>query len=288
MALSVQIRIEQFDCYIKNLIHDLHLEEDEKSELEEEWKQHLYDHYEALLKQDKDKDEAVRIVIEQFGDLQMLQDEVSTAYPNSIKNHIQKEILIAIVCLIASLIGPSLLIGAHFQIYFILAPMQALLIAYLVHRFIIKKLTDWRLSIIGAIIIYLFFLKILPQITGSSMSAQLYFDHLFSLEWNQLTGSNGLFEFVTTHMLWYVVIAFNLLTKENFIPAWKRVLNTSFQYWSMLLLGLFLARFQSSAEWSVLYMNVFLIYSFLQQTVSIKWIKILKEKTSRLLMRHEL
>lgn len=288
MALSEHEPITEFEDYLKGLLHDLQLEEDEKKELEEEWKQHLYDHYHSLRRKDYEKDESVRIAIEQFGDIEMLQKEVNDTYPSSTKKHVQKEIVIAVICLIASLIGPAILIGAHFRPYLILAPLQALVMAYVFHRFIIKKQTYWLFSVIGFAAIYLFFLQFLPQIEGTALTFELYLNYLFSLEWNRLTGLNGLFEYVTIHMLWYVIILVQLLSTNNFVPVWKRICNASFQYWAMLLIAIFLARFQSSAEWSVLLLNVFLLYAFFQQTISINCILIWKEKLTRLLTKQHL
>ena len=286
--MSTQESIKQFDDYIKRLVQELHLEEEEKREVEEEWTQHLYDHFSVLQKQGIEKMEAIRTVLDQFGDIQMIQAEVNESYPSAIKSQTQKESVIGMICIIASLIGPMILIGAHFQPYFIIGPLIALVFAYLIHRFIVKRQSDWRLSVIGIITIYIFFLQLFTRMYGTSLSLEIYGGHLFSLDWNRLTGSSGLFEFVTLHMLWYVIIAFQFITNDNYIPVWKRILNTSFRYWTMLLIGVFLARFQSSAEWSVLFINVFLLYAFLQHTISIKGITIFSQKVSRMFYRQTL
>lgn len=286
--MSTRVSIKQFDDYIKGLVQDLHLEDEEKRELEEEWTQHLYDHYSSLQKQGLEKSEAIRRVLEQFGDMQMIQAEVNESYPSAIKAQIQKESVIGIICFLASLIGPMILIGAYFQPYFISASLISLVFAYLVHRFIAKRQSDWRLSVIGLIAIYVFFFQLFKRMYGSSLSLDLYGAHLFTLDWNRLTGSGGLFEFVTIHMMWYVIIAFQFATNDNYIPVWKRILNSSFQYWSMLLIGVFLAMFQSSGEWSVLLINVFLLYAFLQHTISIKGITIFSQKVSRMFYRQSL
>lgn len=286
--MSTQESIKQFDDYIKRLVQELHLEDEEKREVEEEWTQHLYDHFSVLQKQGIEKMEAIRTVLDQFGDIQMIQTEVNESYPSAIKSQTQKESVIGIICIIASLVGPMILIGAHFQPYFISASLIALVFAYLVHRFIAKRQSDWRLSVIGIITIYIFFLQLFTRMYGTSLSLEIYGGHLFSLDWNRLTGSSGLFEFVTLHMLWYVIIAMQFITSNNYIPVWKRILNSSFQYWVMLLIGVFLARFQSSAEWSVLFINVFLLYAFLQHTISIKGITIFSQKVSRMFYRQSL
>ncbi|WP_102262461.1 permease prefix domain 1-containing protein [Mesobacillus jeotgali] len=285
--MSIQVSIKQFDDYIKKLVRDLHLEEEEKRELEEEWTQHLYDHFSALQKQGVEKMEAIQTVLEQFGDMQKIQTEVNQSYPSAIKSHIQKESVIAILCIIASVIGPMILIGAHFQPYFVFAPLIALVFAYLVHRFIAKRQSDWRLSGIGLIAIYVFFFQLFNRMYGS-LSLDLYGAHLFTLDWNRLTGSGGLFEFVTIHMMWYVIIAMQFIGSNNYIPVWKRILNSSFQYWAMLLIGVFVAMFQSSGEWSVLFINIFLLYAFLQHTISIKGITIFSQKVSRMFYRQSL
>ncbi|MBT2645058.1 hypothetical protein J7I80_22820 [Bacillus sp. ISL-41] len=286
--MSTQESIKQFDDYIKRLIQDLQLEDEEKRELEEELTQHLYDHYSSLQKQGLEKTEAVQTVLEQFGDIQMIQTEVNQSYPNAIKSHFLKESVIAILCIVASMIGPMILIGAHFQPYFIFAPLIALTFAYIIHHFIAKRQTDWKLSVIGIIVIYIFFLQLYKRMYGTSLSLEAYGGHLFTLDWNRLTGSSGLFEFATIHMMWYLIIAIQFITNNNYIPVWKRSFNSSFQYWAMLLIGVFLARFQSSAEWSVLFVNIFLLYAFLQQSISIKGIRIFSQKISRMFYRQTL
>jgi hypothetical protein len=288
MEVLTRESIKPFDDYIKRLVQDLHLEDEEKRELEEEWSQHLYDHFSSLQKQGKEKSEAIQTVLEQFGDMQMIQEEVNENYPSAIKSQIQKEIVIGIICIIASLIGPMILIGAHFQPYFIFAPLIALVFAYLVHRFIAKRQSDWKLSVIGLIIIYIFFLQLFKRMYGTSLSLEIYGGHFFTLDWNRLTGSGGLFEFVTIHMMWYVIIAMQFITSNNYTPVWKRILNSSFQYWAVLLFGVFLAMFQSSGEWSVLFINVFLLYAFLQHTISIKAITIFSQKVSRMFYKQSL
>jgi hypothetical protein len=120
------------------------------------------------------------------------------------------------------------------------------------------------------------------------LTIELYLQQLFSLEWDRLTGTSGLFEFATIHMMWYVIVAIKFFSIKNYIPVWKNVCNASFQYWAMLLIAVFVTRFQSSGEWAVLYLNVFLLYSFFQQTVSIQGIMIFKEKVSRILIRQKL
>jgi hypothetical protein len=288
MELSKPNTIKEFDNYLKELLSNMHVDEKEKKELEEEWRQHLYDHYHSLKKQGVEERESIRTVIGQFGDIEMLQDEVNKTYPSFIKNHIQKEIIIAFICIIASLIGAAVLIGAHFRSYLIFAPIQALIIAYPLHRFIIMRQYYWLFSAIGFLAIYIFFLQLIPQFYGSRLTLELYVNQLFSLEWDRLTGMNGLFEFPTIHMMWYVIILVQILSPKNFNPIWKKICNASFQYWGILLLAILLARGQSSAEWGVLYLNVFLLYSFLQHTISIQRILIWKEKFSRILIRQPL
>ncbi|MFZ3580069.1 permease prefix domain 1-containing protein [Virgibacillus sp. DJP39] len=283
--MSKQVSIKEFDSYIKKITKELRLDEIEKKELVEEWKQHLYDHYDSLLRDNVDEKEAIQAVIDQFGPIEMLQEEVNQTYPGSMKNHLIKEVIIGIICIIASVIGPGLLIGAYFQPYFILAPIQALVVAYIIHRFIIKKQTYWMFSVIGFIPIYVIFLQFLAQMYGAPLTLELYLSEIFSLDWDRLAGLNGLYEFPTLHMFWYIILLAQLVGGNNYVPVWKRMCNATFHYWSMLLIALVIARFQSSAEWSVISMNVILLYAFLQQVISnqqfIQW----KERINRLVTK---
>lgn len=288
MALSGQQPVKEFDHYLKDLISGLNLGSREKSELEEEFRQHLLDHYQALLQKNVEKEVAVRTVLEQFGGIEMLQAEVNQTYPGSVRNAIIKELLIAALCLLACLIGPWLLIGAIFQSYFIYAPILFLMLAAGVYHLLVKHQTYWLFSLAGTAAIYSFFLYLfLPQM-GGVFTPELYAQQLFTLDWNRLTGPSGLFNLVTLHMLWYVLILVQLVLANNYIPVWKQVCNAGFQYWAMLLAGVFLARWQPSAETSVLLANVFLLYAFFQQTLSPEGFIRLKKKIGRLLMRQDL
>ncbi|WP_156291876.1 permease prefix domain 1-containing protein [Oceanobacillus salinisoli] len=283
--MSKQVSIKEFDSYIKKMTKELHLDEIEKKELEEEWKQHLYDHYDSLRRDDVDEQEAIQIVIEQFGPVEMLKEEVNQTYPSSMKNHLFKEVLIGIICIVASVIGPGLLIGAYFQPYFIVAPIQALVVAYFIHRFIIKKQTFWMFSIIGFIPIYVIFLQFLSQMYGTPLTLELYLSEIFSLDWNRLAGINGLYEYPTLHMFWYFILLAQLVSGNNYVSVWKRMCNATFHYWAMLLVALVIAKFQTSAEWAVISMNVILLYTFLQEMISnqqfIQW----KETIHRLVAK---
>lgn len=283
--MSKQVSIKEFDSYIKKITKELQLDQIEKKELEEEWKQHLYDHYDSLRGNHVDEKEAIQTVIDQFGPVEMLQEEVNQSYPSSMKNHLFKEVLIGIICIIASVIGPGLLIGAYFQPYFIFVPIQALVVAYFIHRFIIKKQTYWLFSVIGFIPIYVIFLQFLAQMYGTSLTLELYLSEIFSLDWNRLAGLNGLYEFPTLHMFWYIILLVQLVSGNNYVSVWKRICNATFQYWAMLLFALVIARFQSSAEWSVISMNVILLYAFLQQVISNQQLIQWKERINRLVAK---
>ncbi|UWG96574.1 permease prefix domain 1-containing protein [Dehalobacter sp. DCM] len=281
--MSEHLRIEEFEHYVRTIISGVNLELREKQELADEWKQHLYDHYAALRSSDLDQDEAIRTVIAQFGDIQMIQHEVNQAYPSAKKRHILKEMCIAGLCLIACIVGPKLLIEAYFQYYFIAVPIIALAIAYGIYHLAVKRQTFWWLYVIGFIGIYLFFLQaFLTPARETAINWELYPQQLFSLNWDRLTGPSGLWDFVTMHMMWYVVILFQFIRGNNYIPVWKRICNASFAYWAMLFIGVFVAGSFSSGETQVLVANVFLLYGFLQQTISIEGILKLQAKVVNL------
>jgi hypothetical protein len=285
IKLSKHEPIKEFEEYISKIAHELHLDKAEKEELEAEWKQHLYDHYASLVKNNSPKDEAIKTVIEQFGDIKMLKNDVNWTYPSASKQHIQKEMIIILLCIVASIIGPGLLINAHFQTYFIIAPMQALILAYPIYRFIINRVTQPLLSLIGFSLIYIFFIKLFSDLLVTPLTFELYLSQLFSLDWHRLSSSDGLFTYVTLHMLWYLVIVFQIFSKNSYVPLWKRVCTASFKYWAMLLVGVLLARAQSSAEMGVIFLNVFLLYGFFQAFISIPVLHLWKAKLAYLILK---
>ncbi|MET3698903.1 permease prefix domain 1-containing protein [Bacillus oleivorans] len=275
--MSKHETFEEFDVYLKKLLEKLHLDQDEKMELEEEWKQHLMDHYQALLQQQMDREAAIQAAIEQFGEIAMLQNEINQTYPNAKKNHLINTAIIACICLIASILGPIILIGA--RPYF---PIAAVMMAYVIHSFIINKQKNVVFSLFCILASYICFWQLAAQIKQESFNFEFVLNQLFSLEWSRLTGSNGLFEIVTIHMMWYVLLLVQLLSSKRYQPLGKRITQASFQYWAMIIVGIFLARLQSSAEIGVIFLNIFMLYGFLQQIISVQFLSIWKEKVFRL------
>lgn len=274
MTVSGPKRVREFDEYLTKLTEGIHVEGQEKKELLEEWYQHLHDHYQSLKKKGAAEDEAIHSALEQFGDIEMLQKEVNQTYPSSMNLHIQKEVMIVAICFIAALIGPVILIGASPQ----LLPPFAVLFAYFLNRYVVSRMNNPFISLIGFLAIYSYFVYLFADLSISPLTLDFYVSQLFSLQLDRLAGSSGLFEFVTIHMMWYVMLLVKLLSNCNYIPLWKRFVNSTFQFWAMVFLGVFFARFQGNAEGVVLYLNTFLLYGFLQQVISVSGLKMWIEK----------
>jgi len=109
-----------------------------------------------------------------------------------------------------------------------------------------------------------------------------YTSNLFTLDWSRLTGVDGIFQFPTLHMLWYIIVVVNILSPSNKAML-ERAIVSSFQYWTMLAIGLALAMIAPNSETSVIILNVALLYAFLQQIVSIMKFKGLPPTTTRLI-----
>lgn len=273
MELSKHETFEEFEHYLMKLLENLHLEESVKKELKEEWKQHLMDHYQALRQQQMDREEAIQAAIEQFGEIEMLQNEINQSYPSAKKHHLLNTAIIASICLIASMLGPIILIGA--RPYF---PVAVVMMAYFIYRFIINKQKNVVFSVIGFLASYICFWQLAAEIKQESFTFDFVLHQLFSIEWSRLTGTNGLFEIVTIHMMWYILLLVQLLSFKQYQRLGERISQASFQYWAMIMIGIFLARLQSSAEMGVIFLNIFLLYGFLQQIISVQFLSVWQDK----------
>lgn len=272
MALSVREQIEQFERYLQEITSRLEIDEQEKKELKEEWRQHLYDSLDSLMKKGMDKDEAINAAIQQFGEVEPLKEEVNRTYPSARKLHYQKELFIWLTCMLAAMIGPYLLIRAHFNIGFILTPMIFLAVSYALYHYVVKRISFPVVALLLVPVIYWFFINTFfsysdPNHPDYQFTFERYAQVIFSLDWNELTGSEGIFTFPALHMLWYAVILWKMAAHKRDQSLWKTISIASFQYWAMAFIGVLFARGASSAEAGVIEMNILLLYGFLQQIV---------------------
>lgn len=259
--------IEEFKNYLDEILAHTDLEKDDKIELEEELNQHLYDSYHNHIQHGATHHEAIYSVMAQFGNAEFIREEIKNSYPSAKKQHAYKEIIVWGVCMIASIIGPGLLIGAHFQFYFISSPIFYLGLSYLFYHHILKKLKSSLLTSIGFIVAYCSIAYLFYSMIAKPFQLKLYAQYMYSFKLDELTGINGLVEFPTMHMMWYVLILWTLYKWNKYQPFWKVVFSVSFRFWALLFISIIIAKGTSSAEQGVIAMNIMLLYGFLQEMI---------------------
>lgn len=194
--------------------------------------------------------------------------KVNESYTISLKARLLKELLIWVICLIAASIGPGLLINAHYQVYFIIWPLILLVLCSGIYHVILRKISFPALWFVGVLLFYGTFVYFVCQ----RFSPEYYVQNMISVKWDELTGSDGLFRVPTLHLLWLVIIVFALTFRKNKKRLWLLVVQSSFEYWAMIMAGLFLVvteTLTNSGEGKVILLNIFLLYGFLQQAIEL-------------------
>jgi hypothetical protein len=159
-----------------------------------------------------------------------------------------KELLIWIICLLAAISGPSFLIGAHFQLYFILYPLILLIACTAIYHILIKRGSHLIVSLVG-----------LPLAYG-----------IYYFNWKPILDGYGLFTASTLHILWVLMIGCVLIVQRSDKNKWYSVIRASFEYWFMILIAIYIVTkewISFSSEMNVVLLNLFLIYGLLQQLI---------------------
>lgn len=261
----------EFEDYLTRIMEPLALGKEEKADLKEEWLLHLTDSMNHLTRQGMPEKEAIEHSIKQFGEAELLQAEVNKSYSSSLKTHLLKELLIWGICLIAASTGPGLLINAHYHIYFIIWPLILLVLCYGIYHVIVKRISFPALWFVGVLLFYGTFVYFVCQ----RFSSEYYVQNIISLIWDELTGGDGIFRVPTLHLLWLIIIAFVLSFSKNKKRRCLSVVQSSFEYWAMIMAGLFLVvteTLTNSGEGKVILLNIFLLYGFLQQAIELDFL----------------
>jgi phosphatidylglycerophosphatase A len=198
--------------------------------------------------------------------------KVNNSYSSSLKTRLIKELLIWAICLIAASIGPGLLINAHYRVHFIIWPLILLVLCFGIYHLIVRKISVPALWFVGVLLFYGIFVYYVCQ----RFSTEYYVQNMISFKWDELTGGDGLFRVPTLHLLWLVIIVFALTFRKNKKRLWLPVVQSSFEYWAMIMVGFFFAvteTLTNSGEGKVILLNIFLLYGFLQQAIEIDLFK---------------
>ena len=247
--------------YLDSITEYLSLDNEEEKELKKEWYQHLEFLMNDFINKGVSRNEAIQLSINQFGEPNMLRTEVNKNFLSPRRLHLLKELFVWSICLIAASIGPVLLINAHYSVFFVSGPLVYLAICYGIYTFVVRKLYNPYLRIIGMIFCYSYFAYL-----GSQISLKHFISELMSLNF----GGDGLFTISVIHLLWITMIithvSSNSLRKQKIFS----LIRASFEYWLMLFLAIVIVRTEiltNSGEGKVMILNIFLLYAFLQQVI---------------------
>ncbi|WP_202079014.1 permease prefix domain 1-containing protein [Caldalkalibacillus salinus] len=250
--------VTDFHTYIERILGDLALDTQEKQDLREEWLQHLEESKQHLMQAEElSEKEATKKAMAQFGAEDLLQNEVKSHFNSVYKQHITKESLIWLICLIAGSIGPVLLINAQYQSYFVTAPLMCLLICYGLYHCVLKRSSLLSVSIVGLPILYGAFV----YFYSSRTSFNEFLVQLVPQNIGDLAGSGGVFTLSSLHILWAVIIACTFINyrKKGYNKRWQvAAVRSSFEYWFMILLALVVVNTEiltNSAERKTIILN---------------------------------
>ena len=269
-------QIDDFDKYVKDLLSGTHLNQLDQNNLQEEMKQHLYDHYNNLISKNVSHDEAIKSTIEQFGNVTQIRKQVNRTFSNTIIEEIMKEIFIFGIMIFSFVLGP-IIFKISVNISFpqaIFASLLTLLIAIPFQHLILKRQKYLFFSIIVVIVIYFvywsWYVGLSSNIDNNILKYSISF--IFSIDLTTLVNSSGLLNPPTVNMFWIIILLVQLSKVDYDDKYWKKMINVSFQYWSMLSLGVIVSTNIQNSSMQIIFMNAFLAYAFLEQIIKIRWI----------------
>jgi hypothetical protein len=186
-----------------------------------------------------------------------------------------KELVIWLICVVATSIGPSLLIKAPYQIAFSIYPLLLLGICCVSYHLIIKRLKHLYIGITGLCTIYGYFIYLMVHQT----SFNYFLRELFRF---RLSG-DGFLTISMIHLLWVVIIIKHLLTSSFSKQHALKIIQSSFEYWAIIMISILIMRTEiltNSGEGKVIIGNVFLLYIFFQQFIGTKLIILSKRRNN--------
>ncbi|XEC95767.1 permease prefix domain 1-containing protein [Paenibacillus tarimensis] len=266
-------KVAEFEEYLLTILEGLDLEPGERDDLFEEWHQHLTDLMNKFMNRGFSKQEAHTLALQQFGDAADLHAEMKRGFPASRNMVWLKELLIWSLCLIASSIGPWLLINARYSLSFILFPLLVLLACAIFYHVLLSRIPRRPIWMIpGTLLVYAAFLFISVRLTSA--------EFVWSLFTSSAWGGTGLFTISTIHLFWIAVVACRLISRPDASPMTSAV-RSSFEFWAMNLIAVLLVMTEfllDSSEGKTFILNIFLLYGTLHQVVQPRFMIITKNK----------
>ncbi len=218
--------------------------------------------------------EAIKLVLQQFGDAAKLREEVKRSYPAPRSMMWLKELLIWALCLTAASVGPWLFIDARYSVFFVIFPMLVLLVCAFVFHVLLSRIACPPLWMIpGTLLLYAAFLFFVVRLT----SLELVWTQFTTLSWS----GDGLFTMSIIHLMWAAVVAYRLISSSSSSARMSAAVRSSFEFWMMNLVSLLIVSsglLSDSGEGNVFILNLFLLYGTLHQVVNPRFMVITKNK----------
>jgi hypothetical protein len=203
--------------------------------------------------------------------MQYRESIINKNHQSAKKLNFLKELLVWLICIVATSIGPSLLISAPYDIAFSIASVILLVICCVSYHFIIKWLNHTYISIFGLCTLYGYFIYFI--VYENSITYFLHQLLVFRLR------GDGFFTLSMMHLLWIIVIIKKLVILPLSKQTILNIVQSSFEYWAVIMLSILIIRTEiitNSGEGKVIIGNVFLLYIFLQQFIDTKFFILLK------------
>jgi len=266
--MSREHAIFEFDDLVKQVLFKTYLHEQDRVDLEMELKQHLYDHYRDLVDRGCSHEQSIKETIDQFGKIDIVRKRIKRNYPSILKELIFKEIIIGLFLFIAVIIGLEFLKLQNYLLMspeILILPLLVLIISTPFQHLILKRVNSWKIASIVTCVIYAWY--IMASFSKQGLSLIDVLQYLFSTTFsNYINGYQGLFTFHTIHFFWVIILLIQIKKKDSQFKVWKRMIFSSFQYWVMIILGLFVnSILHMNSEGSTVFINLFFVSSALEQ-----------------------
>lgn len=244
--------VEIIEDYIGKLVTRLTIRLQDKRDVEEEYRQHLYESYYGRLESGLSQRHAAEETLRQFGGVAHLKDEINRSYGPAVQHFLLQEGFVWIMILISAMLGPYIINNSSSQLELIICPIVYMTLACLFYHLIINKLQGLIIPLLLSILAYVYAMYRLFQATD-------------------LLIGTPFIECGIIHGFWLIMC----------VSQRHNVIKVSFSYWTFVGIALLFSGWLPSAESKVIFLHVMVLYGFLQQLIGSErvwsWISIFRK-----------
>ncbi|WP_458127097.1 permease prefix domain 1-containing protein [Paenibacillus sp. Z3-2] len=251
-------RVEVIEDYIGKLVTRLTIRLKDKRDIEEEYRQHLYESYYGRLEGGLSPPQAAEETLRQFGGVAHLQGEINRSYGPAVQHFLLLESFLWIVIMICALLGPYIINNASFQLDHVICPIVYMTLASLFYHLIINKLQGLMLPILASMLAYLYAMYRIFQDTN------LWFGTSF-------IEVSSIFTWGIIHGFWIILC----------VSHRGKIIKVSFTYWTFVGIALMFYSYLPGPESKLIFLYVMMLYGFLQQWIGSErvwlWVSIFRK-----------